>query len=264
MNGFLLCWKLLKIKSLYQGVSIAICQGLKHIQENMAEIPANVMLAVPLIFETMHKKVMKTAAKNGLEKKIRKGIKLSNRLKLYNRGDVTKKLFAPVHEVFGNSIEIFIAGGAAIDPKVIEDFQAMGFPMIQGYGMTENAPIIAVNKDCYSKPNAAGLPMPGTEIRIEDPDDNGVGEIIIKGPSVMLGYYENEEATNEAIVDGWLKTGDYGYSREPLTRGMSVCIPIPNSIFADAGLYCKVCGADVTSNSSAFGKIPFSSFCPTL
>ena len=197
--------------ALYQGVSIAICQGLKHIQENMAEIPANVMLAVPLIFETMHKKVMKTAAKNGLEKKIRKGIKLSNRLKLYNRGDVTKKLFAPVHEVFGNSIEIFIAGGAAIDPKVIEDFQAMGFPMIQGYGMTENAPIIAVNKDCYSKPNAAGLPMPGTEIRIEDPDDNGVGEIIIKGPSVMLGYYENEEATNEAIVDGWLKTGDYGY-----------------------------------------------------
>ena len=197
--------------ALYQGVSIAICQGLKHIQENMAEIPANVMLAVPLIFETMHKKVMKTAAKNGLEKKVQKGIKLSNKLKLYNRGEVTKKLFAQVHEVFGNSIELFIAGGAAINPQVIEDFQAMGFPMIQGYGMTENAPIIAVNKDCYSKPHSVGLPMPGTEIRIEDPDEDGVGEIAIKGPSVMLGYYENDEATRETIVDGWLKTGDYGY-----------------------------------------------------
>lgn len=199
------------LTALYQGVSIAICQGLKHIQENMAEIPANVMLAVPLIFETMHKKVMKTAAKNGLDKKMKKGIKLSKRLKLYNRGDITKKLFAPVHEVFGNNIEIFIAGGAAINPSVIEDFQAMGFPMIQGYGMTENAPIIALNRDCYSKANAAGQPLPGTEIRIEDPDENGVGEIVIKGPSVMLGYYENEEATRETIVDGWLKTGDYGY-----------------------------------------------------
>lgn len=197
--------------ALYQGVSIAICQGLKHIQENLAEIPANVMLAVPLIFEVMHKKIMKTAQKKGIEKKMRKMINLSNRLKLYNRENITKKIFAPVHETLGNSVEIFIAGGAAINPKVIEDFQAMGFPMIQGYGMTENAPIIAVNKDCYSKPDAAGLPMPGTEIRIEDPDENGVGEIVIKGPSVMLGYYENEQATKEAIVDGWLKTGDYGY-----------------------------------------------------
>ena len=197
--------------ALYQGVSIAICQGLKYIQSNLAEIPANVMLAVPLIFETIHKKIMKTAAKNGIEKKMRKMMNLSNRLKLYNRENITKKIFAPVHEIFGNSVELFIAGGAAINPKVIEDFQALGFPMIQGYGMTENAPIIAVNKDCYSKPGAAGLPMPGTEIKIEDKDDNGVGEIIIKGPSVMLGYYENEEATKEAIVDGWLKTGDYGY-----------------------------------------------------
>lgn len=196
---------------LFQGISIAICQGLKHIQENLAEIPANVMLSVPLIFETIHKKIMKTAQKNGVEKKMRRMIELSKKLKLYNRKNITKKIFAPVHETLGNSVELFIAGGAAINPKVIEDFQAMGFPMIQGYGMTENAPIIAVNKDCYSKPNAAGLPMPGTEIKIEDADENGIGEIVIKGPSVMLGYYENEEATNEAIVDGWLKTGDYGY-----------------------------------------------------
>ena len=120
-------------------------------------------------------------------------------------------MFKDIHETFGGHMNLFIAGGAAIDPTVIEDMQAMGIPMIQGYGMTENAPIIAVNKDRYSKPAAAGLPMPGTEVRIVDQDKNGVGEIICKGPSVMLGYYNNTEETNEVLKDGWLYTGDYGY-----------------------------------------------------
>lgn len=196
---------------LYQGMQIAICEGLKHIQENMAEIPANVMLAVPLIFETMHKKIWKKSEKAGSAKKLRKMINISKKLKLYNHPKIVKKLFGQVHEATGGEISIFIAGGAAINPEVIEDYQAMGFTMIQGYGMTECAPIIAVNKDRYSKPAAAGLPMPGTEIKIIDEDENGVGEIICRGPSVMLGYYKNEEATKEAIRDGWLYTGDYGY-----------------------------------------------------
>ncbi len=196
---------------LYQGMQIAICEGLKHIQENMAEIPANVMLAVPLIFETMHKKIWKKSEKAGSAEKLRRMINISKKLKLYNHPKIVKKLFGQVHEATGGEISIFIAGGAAINPEVIEDYQAMGFTMIQGYGMTECAPIIAVNKDRYSKPAAAGLPMPGTEIKIVDEDENGVGEIICKGPSVMLGYYKNEEATKEAIRDGWLYTGDYGY-----------------------------------------------------
>ncbi len=196
---------------LYQGMSIAICEGLKHIQENMAEIPANVMLAVPLIFETMHKKVWKRSEKSGKAKKMRRMINLSKKLKLYNHPKIVKKIFKQVHEATGGEISIFIAGGAAINPEVIEDYQAMGFTMIQGYGMTECAPIIAVNKDRYSKPAAAGLPMPGTEVKIIDEDENGIGEIVCKGPSVMLGYYENDEATEETIKDGWLYTGDYGY-----------------------------------------------------
>lgn len=197
--------------ALYQGLTIAICQGLKHIQENLSEIPANVMLAVPLIFETMHKKIMKNAEKQGKYRKMRRMMNLSDKMKLYNRGDVTKKIFAPVHEATGGAVELFIAGGAAINPEVIKDYQALGLPMIQGYGMTENSPIIAVNKDCYSKPESVGLPMPGTEVKISEPDEDGVGEIICRGPSVMLGYYENEEATRETIIDGWLYTGDYGY-----------------------------------------------------
>ncbi len=196
---------------LYQGMAIAICEGLKHIQENMAEIPANVMLAVPLIFETMHKKVWKRSEKSGKAKKMRRMINLSKKLELYNHPKIVKKIFKQVHEATGGEISIFIAGGAAINPEVIEDYQAMGFTMIQGYGMTECAPIIAVNKDRYSKPAAAGLPMPGTEVKIIDEDENGIGEIVCKGPSVMLGYYENDEATEETIKDGWLYTGDYGY-----------------------------------------------------
>lgn len=195
----------------YQGITIAICEGLKYIQKNLSEIPANVMLAVPLIFETMHKKIWKKAASTGRDKKMRKMADISKKFKLYNKPKLVKKIFKPIHEATGGGASLFIAGGAAINPKVIEDYQAMGIPMIQGYGMTENAPIIAVNKDCYSKADSVGLPMPGTEVKIVDKDENGIGEIICKGPSVMLGYYKNPEATEEAIRDGWLYTGDYGY-----------------------------------------------------
>ena len=103
-----------------------------------------------------------------------------------------------------------IAGGAAIDPNVVEDFRAMGFNIFQGYGMTECAPIISVNMDRYSKPASVGLPTPGTRVKLIDMDENGVGEIICKSDSVMLGYYENEEETAKVLRDGWLHTGDYG------------------------------------------------------
>lgn len=195
---------------IYQGMTLAMCEGLKYIQKNLAEIPANVMLAVPLIYETMHKKVWRKAEQSGKADKMRKFANLSDKYRLYNKPFIVKKIFGAVHEALGGGAEIFIAGGAAINPQVIRDYQAMGIPMIQGYGMTENAPIITVNKIAYSKPESVGLPLPGTEVKIVDVDENGVGEIICKGPSVMLGYYKNEEATAETIKDGWLYTGDYG------------------------------------------------------
>lgn len=111
-------------------------------------------------------------------------------------------------------MNLFIAGGAAINPDVIRDYEAMGIPMIQGYGMTENAPIIAVNRDRCSKADSVGKPMPGTEVRIADPDKDGVGEIICRGPSVMIGYYNDPEATAQVLKDGWLYTGDLGYFDE--------------------------------------------------
>lgn len=196
--------------SMYQGCCVAICEGLKYIVKNMAESKASVMLGVPLIFENMHKKVWKKAEASGKADKMRTAVQLSKKLEKFNIKSM-KKLFKDVHNAMGGSMQLFISGAAGIDPIVVEDFNAMGFTMIQGYGMTENAPIIAVNKDRYYKPASVGLPMPGTEIKLIDQDENGVGEIICKGDSVMLGYYKDPEETAKVLVDGWLYTGDYGY-----------------------------------------------------
>ena len=198
----------------YQGKTIAICEGIKYIQKNMQESKANVVLGVPLVFEKMYKGMWKQAEKRGEAEKLRKAIDLSRKMKLYNNTALMKKLFKAVHHSFGDNIKLFIAGGAAIDPVVIEDFEAMGLPMIQGYGMSECAPIIAVNQDRYSKAASVGRPMPGTEVRIDNPDDDGIGEVVCKSDSVMIGYYENPEATAEVLEDGWLHTGDLGYMDE--------------------------------------------------
>ncbi len=198
------------LTGVYQGLTIAFCEGLKYIAKNMAEAKATVMLAVPLVFESMHKKIFKQAETKKKDKKMRKAIQISRKLKLYNQPSATRKIFKDIHEVTGGHVKLFIAGGAAINPAVIEDFEAMGFPMIQGYGMTECAPIIAVNKDRYSKAAAAGLPLPGTEIQIIDQDENGIGEIVCRSQSVMLGYYQDPEETARVLRNGWLHTGDYG------------------------------------------------------
>ncbi|MBQ8589614.1 MAG: AMP-binding protein [Firmicutes bacterium] len=199
----------LQMTCLYQGCTVAYCEGLKYITKNMAEAKATVTIAVPLIYESMHKKVWKKAEQGGKADKMRKGISLSKKLSILPKS-TTKKLFKDVHAALGGTMRTLIAGGAAIDPAVVEDFNAMGFNIFQGYGMTECSPIIAVNMDRYSKPASVGLPTPGTQVRLTDVDENGVGEIICKSDSVMLGYYENEEETAKVLKDGWLHTGDYG------------------------------------------------------
>lgn len=198
----------------YQGKTLAICEGIKYILKNMNEVHANCLVGVPLVFEKIYKGMMKQADARGEGEKLRNAIALSRRLKLYNRPAVTKRMFKAIHTALGGEMKMFIAGGAAINPKVIRDFEAMGIPMMQGYGMTENSPIIAVNQDNYSIAESVGRPMHGTEVRIVDANDEGIGEIICRGPSVMLGYYEDPEATAEVIRDGWLYTGDLGYMDE--------------------------------------------------
>jgi len=203
----------LQMTCLYQGCPVAYCEGLKYITKNMAEAKATVTIAVPLIYESMHKKVWKKAEQSGKADKMRKGIGFSKKLSILP-SKVTKNLFKDVHGALGGHMNMLIAGGAAIDPAVVEDFRAMGFNIFQGYGMTECSPIIAVNMDRYSKPASVGLPTPGTKVKLVDVDENGVGEIICQSDSVMLGYYENEEETAKVLKDGWLYTGDYGYFDE--------------------------------------------------
>lgn len=195
---------------LYQGMAIAICQGLRYVQQNLKESKATVMVGVPAVFEMMHKKVWKQAESTGSAGKMTFMMNLARKTRMFNNIKRMRKVFEPIHSAIGNHMELFIAGGAAINPQVIRDYEALGIPMIQGYGMTENAPIIAVNRDYYSKAESVGPPMPGTEVRIFQPDEEGVGEIICKGPSVMLGYYKDPEATVEVLKDGWLYTGDFG------------------------------------------------------
>ena len=203
----------LQMTCLYQGCPVAYCEGLKYITKNMAEAKATVTIAVPLIYESMHKKVWKKAEQSGKADKMRKGIGFSKKLSILP-SKVTKNLFKDVHGALGGHMNMLIAGGAAIDPAVVEDFRAMGFNIFQGYGMTECSPIIAVNMDRYSKPASVGLPTPGTKVKLVDVDENGVGEIICQSDSVMRGYYENEEETAKVLKDGWLYTGDYGYFDE--------------------------------------------------
>ena len=195
----------------YRGCTIAYCEGLRHIVKNMKEAQVTMMNCVPLILEAMYRRIWDQAAKDpALLKKLKTGIKLSNALRLVGI-DLRRKLFAKVHENFGGHLRMMISGGAPIDPIVIKGLQDLGIACVQGYGLTECSPIIALTRNCDFKNAAAGLPVPHAEIKIDAPDATGVGEIIARGPNIMLGYYENEEATAACMIDGWFHTGDLGF-----------------------------------------------------
>lgn len=196
---------------IYRGSTIAFCEGLRHIPKNLKESETTVMLGVPLVFESMYKRIWDQASKDPkLVKKLKTGIKLSNFLKHFNI-DITRKLFAPIHENFGGHLRLFISGAAGIDPMIAKGFRDLGINIVQGYGLTECAPIVALNRDVDFKDDAAGLPLPGLTVEVIDKNTEGIGEIRVSGPSVMIGYYENEEATDGVLKDGWFYTGDLGY-----------------------------------------------------
>jgi len=195
---------------MYRGCTIAYCEGLRHIVKNLKESKCTIMNGVPLIFESIYKQLMNQVAKKGAVKKLKFGIKISNFLATF-KIDLTKKLFAEIHDALGGHLRLFISGAAAIDPEVCKGFKNIGIKLVQGYGLTECAPIVALNRNCWFKFDAAGLPLPGLKVVIDNPNAEGIGEIRVSGPSVMLGYYENEEATNEVMKDGWFYTGDMAF-----------------------------------------------------
>jgi long-chain acyl-CoA synthetase len=196
---------------MYRGSCVAFCEGLRHIVKNFGQSKCTMMLGVPLIFESIYKQIMNQVAKKpGGMKKLKLAIKLTNGLDKVGI-HLKRKLFAEIHNALGGHVRLFISGAAGIDPIVAQGYRDIGIKLIQGYGLTECAPIAGLNRDCWCKDDAAGLPLPGTEAKIDSPNAEGVGEIKVKGPNVMIGYYENPEETATALRDGWFYTGDMGF-----------------------------------------------------
>lgn len=197
---------------LYSGACISFCQGLRYITRDFKEVKPTCFITVPLLIEKVHAKIMKKMEEKTAGKlifKIGKYVSMASRA-MGVKG-VDRKLFSEVIETFGGRLRLIVTGAAAIDPRVAEDFMHMGIDLYIGYGLTECAPLVACNNDRLMLPDSIGTPMPGAEVAIYNPDALGVGEIWVRGPMVMNGYYKNPEATAEVITpDGWFRTGDIG------------------------------------------------------
>ena len=196
----------------YRGCTVAVCEGLLQITQNIKESKPTMILVVPLMLELFHRAIMKKAkATPEAARKFEFGRKLTRTMRRVGI-DLRRKIFAPVHENFGGNLRMLISGGASIDAQILKDMQDLGIAALQGYGLTECAPILALNRDVDFNDRAAGLPLPGVEMKVIDKDEEGIGEIIGRGSNVMLGYYKNPEATAEAIdEEGFYHTGDLGY-----------------------------------------------------
>ena len=190
-----------------KGCSIAFCEGIRHIADNVKEYQITAMISVPILFEGMYKKVMKSIEKKGKLETVKKGIKISNFLLKFGI-DIRRKIFKEIHDNLGGKVRLFVAGGAAFDPEAEKGFNELGVRTLQGYGLTESSPVIAAEDDKYQRLGSIGKAFPSLEVKIDNPNEEGIGELLAKGPSIMLGYYNNEEATKETLEDGWLHTGD--------------------------------------------------------
>ena len=192
------------------GAKTAFPDGLRYVAQNLREYQISLFVGVPLLVEAIYKNIEKEIEKKGKTKLINNAKKLSNcLLKLHI--DVRRKLFKDVIDALGGRMRFIISGGAPLDKKVAQGFNELGIEVVQGYGLTETSPVISAENAKKKKYGSIGLPMENVELEIINQDENGIGEIRIKGPNVMLGYYENEEATKNVIKDGWFYTGDLAY-----------------------------------------------------
>ncbi|MBQ2249196.1 MAG: AMP-binding protein [Clostridia bacterium] len=193
-----------------QGCEIYISGGLRYIMNELKEYQPTHLVLVPLFVETFYKRILATAEKQGKLGLLKKMMKVSGAL-LKVGIDLRATLFKSVLSNFGGKLQMIICGGAALNQEIIDFFEGMGVVILNGYGITECAPLISCNRNEYRKKGSVGLPIIGGHVKILDPDENGEGEISYKGPNVMMGYYKNEEATREVFTeDGYFRTGDYG------------------------------------------------------
>lgn len=192
------------------GSTTTYCDGLRYIQKNLVEYKVSVFVCVPLLIESIYKRIIATAKKSGQDKKLAFGRKLTKAL-LKVGIDVRRKVFKSVLDQLGGELRLVISGASSIEPETLEGFKMFGIETINGYGMTEASPVIAAENRDTQKSGSIGKAMPSVSIRIDSPDEDGVGELLAKGPNVMMGYYDNPEVTSETLIDGWLHTGDLAY-----------------------------------------------------
>jgi len=190
--------------SLYVGAETVFCDGIRHIPENLAEYKVSVMASVPAIYERLFKIIKKHLEKQGKVEQI-----LENEEK-YKDSSMEKKkeVFKEIHDLLGGNIKLFISGAASLEPSIEEKFRRLGFNMVQGYGLTETSPVVAIGNKKYHKTGSIGKCVPSDEVKLLDVNKDGIGELAVKGPNVMLEYYENKEATEKVLKNGWFQTGD--------------------------------------------------------
>ena len=198
------------LDAIYNGCSTAFCEGLKHILPNLNDFKITAMIAVPALYNVMYKKTIRTIEKQGKLPDVERGINISTMVSKIGI-DIRRKLFKEIIDSFGGKLRLLVNGGAALDKETEEGFNNLGIKIYQGYGLTETSPVIASGSDFGSRTGSVGQVYPSVRLKILNKDTSGVGEIAVKGPSVMLGYFNNDEANKEVFERGWFKTGDLGY-----------------------------------------------------
>ena len=199
------------LMALYKGSAVAFCQGLTYITKNLKEVRPTMMLGVPALYEKLYQRIWKGVHKQGKEKTLQRAIKINHVTKKFHV-DLGAKFFKEIRDIFGGRMRTLICGGAKIDPQILDGLREFGFNALQGYGLTEAAPMGAFNPQDAPNSRSIGVPFPGQDIKAINVDEEGIGEICIKGPNIMLGYYEDSEETAKVLdEDGWFHTGDLGY-----------------------------------------------------
>ncbi len=191
------------------GITVAFCDGLKYVQKNLVDYKVTGLVCVPLMLEIMYKKIEKGVEEEGKTSLVKTMRKVCNFLLKFGI-DIRRKVFKQILDKFGGKLRMLIAGGAPMNKEAIQGFVDLGINLLQGYGLTETSPVLAGENDKYKRAGSVGFPLPGIEIKINEPSEEGIGEIMAKGPTIMHGYIDNEEATKEVLKNGWFYTGDLG------------------------------------------------------
>jgi len=196
---------------MHMGVCIAYCQGIKHIADNLKEFNVSIMVAVPAIYEAIYAKVQEGIRKSGKEGLVKAMTKVSRALRKIGI-DVRRVLFKSILEKLGPKLRLVVSGAAPMPADIIRGYEDLGITFLQGYGLTETSPVVSTSNEFVNIPGTIGFPIADVEVSIDSPDENGMGEILVRGGNVMLGYYEDSEETENAFTrDGWFRTGDLGF-----------------------------------------------------